>query len=226
MLESYHACAYLSMFCLCLTSFLGWGVVKYTVMQPNNGQYDFIMSPGGGKQPKGLLGGSMNNKKFIAIASGGVLLLLLLITMLFSGGGPSNADLLLKVAQRQNELIRVAGIGVKEARGTDALNLARTVELNLKSDQTPLLEALKAQKVKVNPKQLTMSSSSETTKMLTEAAQNNRFDEAFVTFIQAELLNYQKDLKEAYSTSTKSALKDTLKRQYDNASVLISTETE
>ena len=215
------------MFWLCLASVLGWGVVKYTVMQPNNGQYDFIMNPGSSsKQPKSLLGRGMNNKKFIAIAGGGVLVLLLLMSLLFSGGGPSNADLLLKVAQRQNELIRVAGIGVKEARGTKALNLARTVELNLKSDQTPLLEALKAQKVKVNAKQLAVSTSGETTKMLTEAAQNNRFDEAFVTFVQAELLNYQKDLKEAYSTSTKPALKDALKAQYDNASVLISTETE
>lgn len=192
-------------------------------MQPNNNQYDFIMNAPPSSQKGGFLKGG-DNKKFFAIVGGGVFVLLVLVTMLFSGGAPSNADLLVKVAQRQNELIRVAGIGVKDARGTQALNLARTVELNLRSDQAPLLSTLKAQKVKVGAKQLAVPTSAQTTQMLTEARQNNRFDDVFVTYVQAELLSYQKDLQEAYSTSVDTKLKDTLKAQYDNATVLISTE--
>jgi hypothetical protein len=192
-------------------------------MQPNNNQYDFIMNPQT-SAPKGSFLKGGDNKRFFAIVGGGVFVLLVLVTLLFSGDAPSNADLLVKVAQRQNELIRVAGIGVKEARSTQALNLARTVELNLRSDQAPLLSTLKAQKVKVGAKQLAMPGSDATTKMLTEARQNNRFDDAFVTFVQSELLAYQRDLQEAYSTSVNNQLKSTLKAQYDNASVLISTE--
>lgn len=192
-------------------------------MQPNNNQYDFIMNAPASSQKSGFFKGG-DNKKFLMLVGGGVFILLVAITMLFSGGAPSNADLLVKVAQRQNELIRVAGIGVKDARSTQALNLARTVELNLKSDQAPLLSTLKAQKVKVGATQLAVPTSAATTQMLTEARQNNRFDDVFVTYVQAELLAYQRDLQEAYSTSVNDQLKATLKAQYDNASVLISTE--
>lgn len=198
-------------------------------MPPNQNQYDFILNPNDGKQQKKSLLPQKWGFQQIAIVGGGTLVLLILLIVVLSllfGGGPSNKDQLLGVVAKQNELIRISDIALKDGKSTQARNLAMTTKLSLRSDQASLTAALKSQKVKIGGAQLNAAKSSKTDELLTTAAQNNRFDEAYLEFIQKELVAYQKALNEAYRTTVSSKLKETMKVQYQNASVIIGVDPE
>lgn len=193
-------------------------------MQPNN-QYDFITNPEQPQKPSGLAALGTMNKKMLALIGGGALVLLLLIITIIASmmsGGPTNKDHLVAAAAQQAEIIRVSDIALKEAQNSDARSLAITTKLSLQSDQAELSAALKAQKVKM-PK---AAKNSKADALLTEATQNNRFDQAYMEFIQEQLVEYQKKLYTAHQTSESNKLKETLKNQYLNASILIGVDPE
>lgn len=192
-------------------------------MEPSN-QYDFITNPSTPPKPGPFGSGGLSKKKLALFAGGGLLLLIVIVSVAASmlGGGPTNTDHLLAVAAKQNEIIRISDVAIKEAKGIEARNLAMTTKLSLRSDQSLLTAALKAQKVKV-PK---ASKNAKTDQMLTEATQNNRFDEVYLKFTQAELVDYQKKLNTAYKTTVSKNLKAALKTQYENASILIGVDPE
>lgn len=199
------------------------------------GEYDFITnpSPGGLKKGKnpfsfGNGGGKAAKMKLIIIAGGALALVLLgaLVFSFLSNRGPDNKQQLLKVAQQQNELIRISDIGVEKARGTAARNLAVTTKLSLTSDQPVLLAALKGQDMKVGSKELGGGKNTKTDAMLTTAAQANRFDEALVEYLQKELISYQKNMNAAYETTVSNSLKTVLKAQYENAKTLSTEKLE
>lgn len=193
-------------------------------MQPNN-QYDFITNPPTPQKPSGLAAISSMSKKKLALIGGGALVLLLLIISVAASmlnSGPTNKDHLLAVATLQGEIIKVSEDAVKNAKNSDAKNLAITTKLSLSTDQSALTAALKAQKVKM-PK---AAIKPKTQEMLTEATQNNRYDQAFMEFVQAQLGEYQKKLNTAYKTTVSKNLKATLENQYKNASILIGVDPE
>lgn len=200
-------------------------------MQPQNDPYNFIMNPDTGPQKKSLLpGGGLNlsKKQMIIFGAGGLLTLSIIITLLFSflNSGPTNKDDLISVAQKQNELIRVSEIAIKEATGTQARNLAMTTKLSLQSDQSYLIASLKAQKIKIGSKELKGAESSETTEKMTDAKQNNRFDEVYLEYIQEALVDYQRSLNVAYKSTVSTKHKETMKVQYENASLIIGVDPE
>lgn len=193
-------------------------------MRPDN-QYEFITSPQLPQKPSGVAALGAMNKKMLALVGGGILILLVVIISVIASmlnSGPTNKDHLLTAASLQAELIRVSDVAVKEAQGPDARNLAITTQLSLRSDQTELTAALKAQKVKVPG----ASKNAKTDAMLTEATQNNRFDQVYMEFIQEQLVDYQKKLYTAHQTSESNKLKETLKNQYLNASILVGVDPE
>ncbi|HTE21445.1 MAG TPA: hypothetical protein VK674_00200 [Candidatus Limnocylindria bacterium] len=201
-------------------------------MQPDTDQYGFIMNPGTGQPRKSLLPGrgflNLPRKQLILLVVGAAIVLAILVTIVLSllGGGPTNEDQLVGVVQRQHELIRVSDIALKEARGTQARNLAMTTKLSLHSDEVSLVAALKRQDVKIGSKQLGAGKDQETDNKLTQAIQNNRFDEVYLEFIQSALADYQRNLNTVYKTTTSTSLKETLKVQYQNASLIIGAEPE
>jgi len=193
------------------------------------GEYDFIMNPGSGNLPKkkgGLLGSGSTPTLILAIIGGVILVVVLFVLYSMYGGQPDNKLQLIKVAQQQQELIRISKIGVKESTGTQSRNLAMTTQLSLTSDQAPLLASLKKQKVKIGSKQLAGLKSTKTDQMLETAKNNNRFDEEFMEYIQEQLVEYQKNLETAYKETVNKSLKETLKFQYENASVIIGVDPE
>lgn len=190
-------------------------------MEPND-QYDFITNPQA--TPKKSIGSGMSKKKIALFAGGGILILGIIISVVVSitGNQPTNTDYLLAVAAKQSEIIRVSDIAIKEAKGIEARNLAMTTKLSLRSDQSSLTTVLKSQKVKI-PK---AAENPKTDAMLTNATQNNRFDEVYLKFIQAELVDYQKKLNTAYKTSVNKKLKEAIGIQYQNASIIIGVDPE
>jgi hypothetical protein len=203
------------------------GPPPYNPQPAEKNPYDFLDT-----QPvkKSLLPGVGGDKQKLLILIGGGLGLLALIGIILAlvfGGAPSNKEQLMSLAKQQNELIRVSSIGVEKARDNQARNLALNAKLTLTTDQQPLLTALRSQKVKPTAKQLAASKNAKTDQILTDAEQTNRFDEVFTNTLQSQLVAYQKELKAAYDNpATGKKLKETLKTQYQNASLLINAKPE
>lgn len=210
------------------------------VMQPNQpynpnaggpNPYDFLQTSDPGKKkliPSLPSGNSKKQRTLIAVVVGFVVLLVIgIIFAVILGSAPSNKEELLSLAKQQNEIIRVADIGVQKSRDAQAKNLALISKLTLTTDQQPLLTALKAQKVKISQKELTASKDSKNDTLLTNAAQANKFDEVFVELLQSKLATYQQSLKKAYDNpATGKKLKETLDTQYKNASLIVGVKPE
>lgn len=199
------------------------------VMQPNgqsSNPYEFMntLPPAGG-------GAAPVDKKrriiIVAIAGSVLLMLIVIILSLALGGGPSNKEELLSLAKQQNELIRIAEIGAQKSHESQAKNLAVISKLSLTTDQQPLIDALKAQDLKVTAADLSAGKNPKTDEALKVAEQANRFDEVFITTMQSQLTTYQKSLKKAHDNpATGKKLKATLDTQYRNASLIINVKPE
>lgn len=196
----------------------------------NKDPYQFITDPykpaKKGLLPKLTTGDNSKQDTLIKVVGGLVLVMIifLLVSVLF-GSKVSNKDQLIALAKEQNELIRVADVGVVKAKTIEAKNLATTAKLTLSSHQKPLIDTLAAQKVKLKPKQLVQGRNAETDKKLTAAEQTNRFDEVFIALLSTQLKTYQTNLKAAYDNTSNQQVKALLSDQYSQASFFIEGQT-
>jgi hypothetical protein len=195
-------------------------------MQPDEDKYGFIMNPQ--QAPKASPFSGLGKKQLIVLGVAAVVVLGIVGGVIYSAAnsGPSNKEQLLAVAQQQNEIIRISDIALKEAKGIPARNLATTAKLSLRSDQSSLIAALKAQNVKVGAPQLKAGQDKTNDAKLTEGTQNNRFDEAYMTLVQSALVKYQRSLDAVYKTTVSVSLRATLKAQYQHASLIIGANPE
>jgi hypothetical protein len=190
------------------------------------GQYDFILN---NQPPKKswFSGNSMKQRILIVVGGGTALLVVFMVIFAVLGSSKqTNTQELVTITQQQSELIRISGIGVQKARSTTAKNLAITTQLSITSEQQALLATLKNQGRKLSSKDLALGKNSKNDTLLTQAEQNNRFDEAFVEEIQKELLDYQKNVKAAYQSATNTKVKQALQVQFKNASILANVKEE
>lgn len=158
--------------------------------------YAFIFN-GNQKPKRSLGGGGMSKQTLLIVAAGGGLLLcmiILVVMLLFSGGGAS--DPVIKLAQTQNEVIRVSAIGVTNARGSKAQALATNANLATVTDQQKTLAFLKKQRKKLSAKELAASQNSKTDKTLTDAIAAGRFDDVFIDTMRTQLTQYQATIDE------------------------------
>lgn len=192
------------------------------LMQPESGQYDFIMNTD--HKPKKPLVPSGNSKQsriiIVVVAAFVLIIAVIVVFSLISSAGNAGKDELIKAAQQQSEILRISKLGTDRARGTSAKNLATTTSLSLQSDQTTLLASLKSHGIKLSSKDLALGKNAKTDTILTTAEQSNKFDEVFTQTIQAELVTYQKTLKAAYDKADSNKLKQTLSDEFNHASLL------
>jgi hypothetical protein len=184
--------------------------------------YQFIVDTDHNKK-KPLVPRGDSKRARIFIVVGGALLLLvagIIVAALISNAANAGKADLLKVAQKQAELVRISELGMTRAQGSSAKNLATTVNLSLQSDQATLIASLKSAGVKVSLKELALGKNPKTDTALTTAEQANKFDEVFTETIQTQLLDYQKSLKTAYDKASSTKLKQTLSDQFNTAGLL------
>lgn len=190
--------------------------------QEHQNPYQFIVDTDHTKKKVRLPAGNSKQSR-IFIVLGGVLLLLIIgivVASLISSAANAGKVDLLKVAQKQAELVRISELGMTRAKNSSAKNLATTVNLSMQSDQSTLIASMKAAGVKVSAKELALGKNPKTDTALTAAEQANKFDEVFTETIQLQLLDYQKSLKTAYDKASSKKLKQTLSDQFDTAGLL------
>jgi hypothetical protein len=176
-----------------------------------------------------LPGGGSSTKSRILVVAGGVGVLLLigtLVSLFLSRGNVAKKEQLTSIAKQQNELVRIADVGAKKARAQDAKNLAITTKLGLATEQKNLQAALKTQGVKVSSGALDQAKKKRHDSALTVAEQTNRFDEAFLEIMRADLATYQKSLKAARAQASTKKFRDAMTIQYQKASILAGLNAE
>jgi len=191
---------------------------------PHQNPYGFILD---NKKPKkkNLLAGGSLKKRIMIVTGGGLILMIAVILFASLLGGGGNLDSMIGLAQEQNELIRVADIGVIKGRGSTARNLAQTATGSLNTTQAQTLEYLKKQGTKLDIKALSLKKNSTTDQQLNAAALNNTFDDAFIKIMQEELKTYQTNVKKAYDSTSSKTQKSILADSYNGVNVLLSAQS-
>ncbi len=188
-----------------------------------NVNYDFIMQADK-KKRRFSFGGGQGKKSSLLLRIGlGVLTLIVLIFIynLVFGGGDKGAKLLIDLAAEQQEIARVADIGVRDAVGTEAKNIAVTTKTSVATQQKELTSYLIKKKQKITKEQLAIKKDKTVDKTLTEALENNRFDEVFLEVIKERLTDYSTHLETRYQASSNSTVKKILKSSYESTQNLL-----
>lgn len=189
---------------------------------PGHNPYEFIMNPEKpAKKPVALAGNSLTQR--LLIAGGGLVILIILVIVvasLITSGGKEKTTNFLAIAQEQTELVRIASDASTHVTSIPAQNLAQNVQASVASQNGELLAYLKKTGQKVSPAQLTLKHSKTTDATLTAAQENNTYDTAFKTVIQADLDTYMASLKKAYKLNPGPNGNALLSKQYDAAALL------
>lgn len=198
-------------------------------MQPNQqpappaGQYDFIFNPQQPKKTGGFgFGGSLKNRLSIIVVAGILLLLgFSLVSNLLSSGQKTTIRNLKTIVAQQQEIIRIAEAGAKDAKSTDARGFALTVKLSVTTDQQKMQTQLGAYKAKMTPQELAAKKSSDTDKTLADATTNNRYDEVLRETLASALGDYQRHIRTAYDGAVGTKTKATLESSFANTELLL-----
>lgn len=189
--------------------------------QFDSSQFDFIMNPQ--KPTKKSLLPPMSPKTrlmvYISLGIIGVLLIIIIASSLL-GGGSSGTEQVVKIAQQQNEIIRISTLGNQKAGGTQAKKLAAITNSTISSDQKNTLSYLEKQDKKLKDKELRLLQDKEVDTDLTNAERNGRFDEVFTKIILEKLNEYQTTMQAVFPQLGPKG-KDLLDKQFKNVDLIL-----
>jgi hypothetical protein len=177
--------------------------------------YEFIMNPQ--KKRRGLgLSGPGGSKNMIIVLCVAVLLLVVVGATLMSALKPKgNAADLIAIAQRQQEIVRIATEATKQVTTANASNFVTTTELTVTSSQTSLITYLQSHDgIKLKGKTLDLDASTKTDTLLSDAASANNYDTVVVQVLSSELDSYQALLQQTYKLTTSKSGKALLQQTF------------
>jgi hypothetical protein len=185
----------------------------------NPGQFDFIVNNSAPSR-------GPNKKTLLLFGLGAALLVIVLgwiILSLAFGGNNSAVTPLVNIAQEQNEIVRVSKLANTSGSlsSQNVRNFAVTTQLAIQSDQTNLVAFIGKNGKKLNEKQLGVKQKTSTDSALDAAKTTGTYDTTYLSIMQTGLKNYQLSLQQTYQKSTSRAEKELLKKQYDNATLIL-----
>jgi hypothetical protein len=187
----------------------------------NNDPYAFITgSPQGGAPYRG---GGRSVGKILAIVIGGGIILAIAIVIIFGLllGGNDATTQLVSLAKKQNEIARVASIGVKSATSQRTKNVAIGTQLSIQTDQQTLLKYLASKKAQPKSKELEESKNTKIDTQLNSAISSSTFDATFLQVIETQLTAYQSEIVKANKATTSKTAKAGLQDSYETAGLLL-----
>lgn len=151
------------------------------------------------------------------------LTLLILFGVLFSAllSTPSTKEQYLEIAQRQQEIIRIAEEGQDISRNREVSSIAVTTKSTISSSQLRTIQAIEQDGEKASKSELEARESSQTTSRLNTARQANRFDQVFIEILVQEISAYQQALERTYDRSNSQSARTMLQEMYENAAILL-----
>lgn len=186
--------------------------------------YGFIMDTPH-KAKKNILQPNNNSTKSRVLFVLGGLTILIIAASVFlsvlSGSKTGGTAELTKLVAEQQEIIRIADIGIKSGVDPSVVAYAQTARSTVQSQQTKVTTLLIKNKIKLTPLLLNASKNTKTDAALTAASAANRFDILFKDTITAELTNYASNLKTNYEGAKAKTTKDMLANSYANTALLL-----
>lgn len=202
---------------------------QYEVVPPlpvgnNNGHtghnaYEFIMSPAATRRSR--LGGNAFLVR-VGIILGGAVLLMILVAIAISAFGPkNNTSSLVALAQRQQEIIRIADSAANQVQGQDTRNFVTNVDFSITSSQQQMVVYLAAHGTKLNAKTLAADKNPQTDALLANATSTNTYDPAVAQALTQQLQTYETLLKTAFKQTSSNQTKQLLQDCYTSADKLL-----
>lgn len=180
--------------------------------------YDFFMGGQPAANGKSRTPGAKPNILYVIIGGAVLLIIVILAVVLLSSGGGAAKQQVLSVVQKQQEIIRIADMGIKSSRGSRAANLAITTKLAVTTSQQQLTTAVKG---KFSDEELAQAKNTSIDQRLKEAEQASRFDEAFIEVMEEKLQDYKSALQSAFNLSESNTTRNVLNGSYVQARILL-----
>lgn len=193
--------------------------MKQPPTQPS--PYGFILDPPPPPKKSLFSGGTTKSR---AIIVGGVAFLLitlaLIIMAVLSSLGNSGVSELKNVYAEQQELIRIAEIGSKDAVGTDTRGFASTTLLSARTAQQQVQSLISSRGAKIKPEEANSKRNANVEDILSGASANNRYDEALTELLESRIASYNQALDAAYNTNSEQA-RQVLSEIYTGSRLLV-----
>ncbi len=162
-------------------------------MEPN--PYDYLLNPQVPQKKPFLFGSGKPNKLVMAVFILVVLVLVFAVVAVFSALTSKDYDAVIGLAQRQQEIVRVADLGLQKVQDPSTKYYVATLRGTTLSEQNDTTAFLKKKGVKLNAKQLALKKDADTDAALKKSEQDNSFDKT--------LLSALNDLVDSYHTAQK-----------------------
>ena len=126
------------------------------------------------------------------------------------------------MAQNQ-EILRVSQLQDQKFSDGNIKGLSATTQAAMKSQNIEFGKYLSLAKVKYNPLELSTRLDKNTDTQLQLAAQNNRLDAQYVTYLKTALMAYKNSLNSVYQTAESQTLKTTLQLALESVQALLNS---
>lgn len=186
--------------------------------------YAFIMADAP-KQKRAFIPQPKTPKQKLLMGVGllGVLFLFgIIFTLIFTSGGGAT-DNMLKIAQTQNEIVRVSDLAIRDLKSAPVLAFAQNTSLTVASDQRKNVAYISEFRKAPAAKELALGQNSQITSKLETASQAGRYDETFYDLMYDELLDYRNQLSETFKTASPKQ-KELLNGFYNNVNTLLKNQ--
>ncbi len=175
-------------------------------MPPQNssptGQFDFILKDDQ-KKSKSFWPPTFPKVGLISLIVVVAILIIIILYNVILGGRVGTTDQLIDIAARAQEIARVSDLASRSLQNTEDKDLATTVSAAMNSQERQITIYLQTKHFKVNPKKLAVRLNGQTDISLQIAAQNNRYDQTYITYLKTSLSAYQTALSETYKSASK-----------------------
>jgi hypothetical protein len=183
-----------------------------------NNPYDFIVNPQGNHPKRGVNFNSGGKNKIVVFAIFGLGVIIVLVvgfSILTSLGKTNNQDLI-SVETEQTELLRIIGLGKKDATDSALVNRLSSLETLVTSDKTKVAKLLSDRGVEVAKEILSSEKDSQVDTDLDKAKQNGNYDDVLLDKVSERSNSYYSALKTALSDAKTKTEKELLNTSISN----------
>jgi hypothetical protein len=182
--------------------------------------YEFIMNPNMAKK-KPLFSGGALLPRIALLVSSLVILMIIAVVVIAALGPKSSVPGLTAIAERQQEIIRVAASANGQTAGQDTTNLVASINASVTSSQQSVITYLAAHGTKLNAKVLALDKNPQTDTLLTNAANANNYDNVVAQTLAQQLVTYEGLLQTTFKQASNKLTKQLLQDCYTSASKLL-----
>ncbi len=184
--------------------------------------YGFIINTPHPPKNRFLKPNSFRSRLLVIVGGGAILMIaIVLISSLITRSSKENATALVSLVAKQQEIVRVAGLGVVGSSDLLTQSWAETTVLSVGSQQFELKSYLTKRKTVITAPILLSKLDPQTTSAFTAATADNNFTEVFRAKLKTSLVTYEQNLKKSYDGAKGPTIKKILGNSYNSTATLL-----